>query len=48
VSYATPAVSDNGPGATVIIANQTTCQITDQNRANNSCQCPLLPMGSKR
>ncbi|HJQ23958.1 MAG TPA: HYR domain-containing protein, partial [Blastocatellia bacterium] len=26
--------------ATVIIANQTTCGITDQNMANNNCQCP--------
>jgi len=28
--------------ATVIIANQTTCVITDQNMANNNCQCPVL------
>jgi uncharacterized repeat protein (TIGR01451 family) len=27
--------------ATVIIANQTTCVITDQNMANNNCQCPV-------
>ncbi|HJQ27569.1 MAG TPA: HYR domain-containing protein [Blastocatellia bacterium] len=26
--------------ATVIIANQSTCVITDMNMANNSCQCP--------
>ena len=27
--------------ATVIIANQTSCSITDQNMANNSCACPM-------
>ncbi|HJQ24568.1 MAG TPA: Calx-beta domain-containing protein [Blastocatellia bacterium] len=26
--------------ATILIANQTTCGITDQNMANNNCQCP--------
>ena len=26
--------------ATLIIANQTTCVITDQNMANNTCACP--------
>jgi HYR domain/Bacterial Ig domain len=33
--------------ATLIIANQTTCVITDQNMANNNCQCPASISVSK-
>jgi Domain of unknown function DUF11/HYR domain/Calx-beta domain len=33
--------------ATVIIANQTTCTITDQNMANNTCACPLNTSAAK-
>ncbi|HJQ24576.1 MAG TPA: hypothetical protein VKA60_11725 [Blastocatellia bacterium] len=34
--------------ATVIIAAQTTCGITDQNMANNNCQCPSVINGGSK
>jgi uncharacterized repeat protein (TIGR01451 family) len=33
--------------ATIIISGVATCQITDQNMANNSCQCPLAANQAK-